>query len=261
MVPAAMVKVASGNGGGARCLGFAGEVASARAEVRATTRDGKRVSATLVGVYQFVGNDACSLAPGLDRVSRHTTSWSADVAHTWWPRHTHLYAAMGPTWDTLATRALTAHDSEQLSRPGATYRLMTAVIYDAVAASGLYGAVPLAFFGRMCKEDAAVCTTWPATASPTHRLGLGRLFADDAEREIFCETAGDRDAAMTAVFSRGLAPYSYEGVQVMSRVLRHRERWYALQCRDDMVKSMRDLRHQLYLSRRVGCALGDKRDD
>lgn len=232
------------------------EITSVGASVVGMTRDGHLAQISLTVLYGHRGRPAVGLtyedllaqeyfevAPVAVRAERALV---ADD-HTWWPRRTRLCAAMAPVCAIVGLDTLSNFSLIDLSRPKEGVLVAHRAHRHAGTAMGRYGVVPVAVVAGTSEDGGLGDVPWLYSEPP---LCLDRLEGRDAgiERARFHRTTLARDAALKAALIEDCDPYSPEGVETMTAVLRRIQGAYARHGRTVMADSIDDLARQLATS-------------
>lgn len=232
------------------------EITSVGASIVGTTRDGHLAQISLTVLYGHRGRPAVGLnyedllaqeyfeaAPVAIRAER------APVAddHTWWPWRTRLCAAMAPVCAIVGLDTLSNFSLIDLSRPKEGALVAYRAHRHAGTAMGRYGVVPVAVLAGTSEDGGLGDVPWLYSKPP---LCLDHLEGRDAggERARFHRTTLARDAALKVALIEDRNPYSPEGVEAMTAVLRRIQDVYVRHGRAAMADSIDDLARQLAAS-------------
>ncbi|BCU02970.1 hypothetical protein [Pandoravirus japonicus] len=232
------------------------EVTSVGASIVGMTRDGHLAQISLTVLYRHRGRPAVGLTYE-DLLAREFFE-TAPVAvpaerapaaddHTWWPQRTRLCAAMAPVCAIVGLDTLGSFNLTDLSRPKEGALVAYRAHRRAGTAMGRYGVVPVAVLAGTSEDGGLGDVPWLYSEPP---LCLDRLEGRDAgvERAHFHRTTLARDAALKVALIEDHDPYSPEGVEAMTAVLRRIQDVYARHDHTAMADSIDDLAHQLTAS-------------
>lgn len=251
------------------------EVASVGAFVMGPTRDGHLARLALTAVYTHHGHAARRTVSeeyardfyawtGTDTKASNCSDPAGDSGrplHTWWPRHAHLCAALSSVCREAALATLYDFGADALTAPDAAKTVADAARSNVRTYMSDWGALSMAAlvrawpvvnddpFAASLQGHAQMPTMSLATSGETTATIDGVPGADDAEDlRDFADLTGFRDAALKNAVVAGVAPYSHDGVRIVSRSLRRFEEVAAYHERPALLSGLKVMRRRLYAS-------------